>query len=227
MTSERDLVPSNRDADYWNQRFNSEDTPWELSAPSKVLFEALAALYSGKSPLQGVRVLLPGCGTGSDALELAKQGAYVVAVDWSAYACDRLQARLASLQSDGEAGRIRVLRGDFFSVSPEPVDLVCEHTFFCAINPGARQDYVSTVAAWLNPGGYLAGNFFVLPDEEARALPELSLTKDGQGPPFATTVNELHSLFSNHFAIVSLRPGSFGEPHRRPGMEWVGIFRRT
>jgi SAM-dependent methyltransferase len=227
VTTEQKLQQCFRDADYWEQRFDSGDTPWELCAPSKVLFEALAAAYTGERPLEGVRVLLPGCGTGSDALELAKHGANILAVDWSTYACNKLQDRLASLQPDGEMGNVAVLRGDFFKVSPESVDLVCEHTFFCALNPAARPDYVSTVAAWLKPGGYLIGNFFVLSDKEANALPELSLTKEGSGPPFATTVNEMHSLFSSHFTIVSLRPGSTGESNRRPGMEWVGIFRRT
>ncbi len=227
MTTEQKPQQYDRDANYWEQRFGSGDTPWELCAPSKVLFEALASVYMGEKPLQGVRVLLPGCGTGSDALELAKHGANVLAVDWSTYACSKLRDRLASLPSDGEVGKVTVLRGDFFKVSPRPVDLVCEHTFFCAISPAARPEYVSTVASWLKPGGYLIGNFFVLSDTEARALPDLSLTKEGRGPPFATTVGELHSLFSNHFAIISLRPGSTGEANRRPGMEWVGIFRRT
>ncbi len=215
-----------RDAVYWEQRFESSDTPWELGAPSKVLLEGLSILYRGQIALAGLTVLSPGCGTGSDAIALAQSGAAVIAVDWSTHACTRLQSRLSENKQDIGAGSIRVTQGDFFSLPAEQVDLVCEHTFFCAIDPVMRRDYVSIAHRWLKPGGYLVGNFFVLEPEAAKQLPGLSLTKEGVGPPFATTRDELHGLFSRYFTVVELRPASSGEEGRRPGMEWVGVFRK-
>jgi SAM-dependent methyltransferase len=172
-------------------------------------------------------VLSPGCGTGSDALALAKAGATVLAVDWSSHACARLQSRLSVGELEVGVGGIRVQHGDFFSLPAERVDLVCEHTFFCAIDPEARRNYVSTVYRWLKPGGYLVGNFFVLESEVAKDLPGLSLTKEGVGPPFATTVDELRDLLSGYFTIITLRPANSGEEGRRSGMEWVGVFQRA
>jgi hypothetical protein len=82
------------------------------------------------------------------------------------------------------------------------------------------------MAAWLVSGGYLVGNLFVLSEKEASVLPNLSLTSTGEGPPFATTMTELRRLLSSTFEEILLRPATRSEPDRRPGMEWVGIFRR-
>ena len=108
----------------------------------------------------------------------------------------------------------------------QQVDFISEHTFFCAIDPSARPQYVERMEVWLKPGGYLLGNFFVLSERDAGSLPGLSLTSTGEGPPFATTVSELRRLFASGFEEISLRPATTSEPDRRPGMEWIGIFRR-
>lgn len=215
-----------RDVNYWDQRFNSGDTPWELNAPSGALFEAVSAMYADERALQGVTVLSPGCGTGADALELARRGALVTALDWSPHACARLKERSARLRLPSFLGDVQVVHGDFFASSPNQVELVCEHTFFCAIDPVRRPEYVRAVIRWLQPGGYLIGNFFILPESEISELSELSLAKSGDGPPFATTESELLGLLNSHFDTVTLRPASKGEPGRRAGMEWIGIFRR-
>jgi SAM-dependent methyltransferase len=189
-----------------------------------VLLEAFKELTLRGEEIKGKRVLSPGCGTGSDALALAQLGARVLAVDWSPFALADLRARYkerASLE-----GSIEVDFGDFFALKPRPVDIVAEHTFFCAIDPTARQVYVNRIAEWIAPGGYLVGNFFVLSEEMAGTLPGLSLVPTGEGPPFATTVSELTQLLRPYFEEVLLRPASQSEPDRRPGMEWVGIFRR-
>lgn len=215
-----------RNVNYWDQRFNSGDTPWELNAPSGALFEAVSAMYPDGQALRGVEVLSPGCGTGADAVELARRGASVTALDWSPHACARLKERITQSNFESLLGAVQVVQGDFFASSPNQVDLVCEHTFFCAIDPVHRPDYAQAVLRWLRPGGHLIGNFFILSDSEISELSGLSLAKSGDGPPFATTERELVGLFNPHFNTVMLRPASQGEPARRAGMEWIGIFRR-
>lgn len=210
--------------EYWQGRFMSRDTPWELGHPSVVLLEAVDELARRGDDIRGKRILSPGCGTGSDAFALAERGARVLAVDWSPSALTAIQMRAQGLSP--ESGSIQVESGDFFLMTPQPVDVVAEHTFFCAIDPSARGRYVDRIRAWLTTGGYLVGNFFVLSDDDARMLPGLSLTSVGEGPPFATTVAELRRLLSPTFEEILLRPATRIEPDRRPGMEWVGIFRK-
>jgi cyclopropane fatty-acyl-phospholipid synthase-like methyltransferase len=210
--------------DYWQGRFIENDTPWELGHPSSALLEAFEYLEGQGVSVDGKRVLSPGCGRGSDAIALAERGARVVAVDWSPVAVEDIQARYRRLSHI--RGNVEVEAGDFFTLKPRPVDIVAEHTFFCAIDPTARERYVKRIAEWLVPGGYLVGNFFVLSEEEALALRGLSLTQSGEGPPFATTAEKLRALMEDRFDEVLLRPALNSEPDRRPGMEWIGIFRR-
>ncbi len=211
--------------EYWDGRFRAGDTPWELGAPSGVLFEACAELERLGVSLHGARVLQPGCGTGSDALELASRGASVVGVEWSQKVAEDLLKKSNGLSSVSE-GRFQVRVGDFFELIPEQVDIACEHTFLCALDPELREKYVQQIAAWVKPDGYLCGNFFIVSDEDAHRLPGLSLARDGAGPPFAITTTRLLSLLKGYFSPVVLRPGSNAGAGRRPGLEWVGVFRR-
>lgn len=215
---------------YWQGRFDVADTPWDLGHPSTVLLEAFDALAQLGTSVKGLRILSPGCGRGLDALALIGQGANVLAVDWSVTAVAecrrRYQEMSAQLDLSSHEGRLAIVAADLFAIPPTPLDCVAEHTFFCAIDPSARPRYVETMAAWLRSGGFLVGNFFILSDQEANALPALSLTREGEGPPFATTVDELESLLSPHFKRIVLRPSSQPEPERRPGMEWIGVFQR-
>lgn len=213
------------DQAYWQGRFTTGDTPWELGAPSTVLVEAVQELEERGISLQSAKVLSPGCGTASDALELARRGAHVVAIDWSTQALNEARSRYAALRSE-LAGTIDFRQGDFFSISPESVDVVCEHTFFCAIDPGMRRRYIDALSTWVKPKGFVVGNFFILDPAETQALPGLSLTKEGQGPPFASTREALEHLTMPHFEVIAMHPARNPEASRRPGMEWVCIFQR-
>jgi len=42
----------------------------------------------------------------------------------------------------------------------------------------------------------------------------------------AGTVKELEGLFTSNFEKIALYVAKHPDPDRRPGMEWVGIFRR-
>lgn len=213
------------DSGYWQDRFLSQDTPWELSHPSSVLIEALGELASREIPVKGAKVISPGCGGGEDALELVRRGAQVIAIDWSHEALKRISQKAAGLDEASRA-RISILEGDVFAVAPYGVDLVAEHTFFCAIDPSQRATYAHTMWNIIKPGGYLFGNFFILAEDDYRTLAGASLSPRG-GPPFATTERELRALLQSQFRTVVLRPAANPAPERRPGMEWVGLFERV
>jgi cyclopropane fatty-acyl-phospholipid synthase-like methyltransferase len=211
--------------EYWQGRFEVGDTPWELGRPSEVLLEACEELDAMGASLEGARVLSPGCGRGADALELVARGAKVVGVEWSDAVAQDLLSRYRAADIRG-GGSLEVRSGDFFTLDPEPLDIVCEHTFLCALDPSRRQEYARRIAAWLKPGGYLCGNFFIVSDAEARRLPGLSLTKEGAGPPFGITKDDLLELLSEPFSPLVLRPAQKAAINRKPDLEWVGVFRR-
>ena len=225
-----DRIPDTSDkpweaSSYWDGRFATLDTPWELGRPSSVLLEALDAAQGLGLSVRGARTLSPGCGRGEDAIALAERGAEVTALDWSQCAIAELSKRIESL-GPAVRGRITVASGDFFAEAPGPLDLVVEHTFFCALDPSRRPQYAEALGRIVRPGGFLVGNFFVVSEGEIGSLPNMSLTRQGVGPPFAATAEEIRGLFSPSFQLFELRPALHPEDDRRPGVEWVGILRR-
>lgn len=211
--------------EYWEHFYEIADTPWELGEVSPVLKEAVGEVLSFGDSLAARRLLLPGCGTGADAVWLAGQGASVVAVDFSARALAQVNARLSGLP-DVTQGRVSLKRADFFDGDYAGYDFVAEHTFFCAIDPTTRSRYASVVARALKPGGFLFGNFFILPEKELANLPSLALRHPDVRPPFIASEREVRALLSADFDVLTLRQARDPSPARSAGLEWVGVFRR-
>jgi hypothetical protein len=211
--------------EYWQHRFEVSDTPWDLGRASSVLIEAMHRADAFGLSVAGASAIIAGAGRGSDALELVRRGATVLAVEWSGIAASEMQTRY-NQQKRAMTGTLEVSRHDFFTLAPRLVDLAAEHTFLCAIDPSMRASYASTIAGWIRPHGLLIGNFFIISDEEAARLSNLSLTASGDGPPFGITAKELRALLTPYFEECLLEPSPIADPGRRLGLEWVGIFRR-
>lgn len=166
--------------DDWQERYRRGDTPWEKGLAHPALKEWLK-----RNPIAG-RVLVPGCGTGHDARALAAAGAEVVAIDVAPLA-------IAAAKTFPPSPKISYILGNFFDLPPlkERFDWIFEHTFLCAIERERRREYVQRVAALLKSGGRLLAIFFLDPDKEE------------DGPPYGCSIQELDSLFSPHFRLVS------------------------
>ncbi len=167
--------------DYWQQRYRSNDMPWDKGMPSPGLED-----YLNDRQLAG-KILLPGCGTGHDARLLATTSpqAKVVAMDIVPEAIE-----LARSQS-GEH-EIEFVVGDYLQPGKhllESFDWIIEHTLFCAIDPAERLAYVSATAQLLKPGGKYLAIFYLDPSGER------------DGPPFGTTKEELDRLFGANFQL--------------------------
>jgi SAM-dependent methyltransferase len=174
----------------WNERYRAGDAPWDKGRAHPLLSaeRLLPEDHAG-------RILLPGCGRGWDVDEWARQcpRAEIIGVDLSAIALGDAAARFA-----GRPG-IRFITGDFLdpaamAAAVGPVDVIWEHTCFCAIPPGRRPDYAATAGRLLRPGGLLAGVFF------------LDLDDGGSGPPWNCPEEELRRWFGADFEVEAPRP---------------------
>ncbi len=166
--------------DYWEQRYQTNDMPWEKGAPSPGLIDFLAT-QKGRT---GEKICVPGCGTGHDVRAWAVAGFEAFGFDIAPSA-----VRIAAERSRSAGTRANFQLANFLT-DPPPVlfDWIFEHTLFCAIQPDERNDYVRAVLRWLKPEGqYLAVNYLI-PDQD--------------GPPFGTTREELWQRFSPHFELV-------------------------
>ena len=188
----------------WQRHYEENDLGWDLGqvAPPFVKLWQEEKLPLGK-------VLVPGCGRGHEVVFLAENGFDVTAIDFSSGAVTYLKNALKKRNLEG-----RILHQDFFSLdeSHEGVyDLVLEQTFFCAISPKQRRDYVLNVSRILKPGGMLVGLFYH--------------TDEQGGPPYNTTREDIEMHFSKKFEIQELDKTSLSTEQRKD-KEWLGILKK-
>lgn len=191
--------------EFWNQRYLEKSTGWDKGRAAPPIARML------REPVlpAGSRVVVLGAGRGHEALESARAGLRVTAVDFA-------EEAVKHLRSAAEAAGlpIEVLQEDVFELGrrhPAAFDAALEHTCFCAIDPVRREEYVRAVVDALAPGGVFFGLFY------AHGRPG--------GPPITTSREEVERLFASHFALERLvtPPDSFAG---RAGEELEFVFRR-
>lgn len=195
----------------WEACYQSGETPWDHGSAAPPLLELLEKC--GSAIWLGGPVLVPGCGTGHDVRALADFGVPAHGLDLSVTALERARR----IPCEGSA---TYELGDFLDSAwraGKSFASIWEHTCFCAIDPKRRADYAESAAALLSPGGMLAGVFYLTPHDPGE--------DEDSGPPFKTSVEELHTLFSPWFELVEGWVPQSAYPGRE-GREWIGIFRR-
>jgi len=189
----------------WQQRYETQDTPWEKGVPHPGLVDFLR-----RQPIHG-RVLVPGCGTGHDVRAVAATADEVVGLDIA-------PAAIAAAKAHPEIGGERYVVGDLFALPASmrgAFDCVVEHTCFCAIPLERRADYAHAVAGALEPGGHLLAIFFLNPD----------MDPGESGPPFGVSTSELDNLFGPAFELLGEWPPTATYPGRE-GRELCRLYRR-
>ncbi len=195
----------------WEQSYQEQDTPWDLGEASPPL---IAVLNNEEIKLSvGQTALVPGCGYGHDAEALRRVGLEVTGLDLAPTALKSAEKLY------GES--VRWIEGDFLDTSmvqEHSVDMIFEHTCFCAIEPEQRRNYVESAKQWLVPGGFLLGVFFTdPPPREDGAL----------GPPFGVSLEELRGLFGESFTITRARSPDRSHPDRLGREVIVEMVRNT
>ena len=164
----------------WENRYLNNDIGWDLgtvSPPLKSYFDQLEN--------KNLKILIPGGGNSHEAEYLFNKGfVNVFLVDFSKTAIDNIKKRIPEFPSS------HLILGDFFDVY-DTFDLIIEQTFFCALNPNLRDQYVSKIYQLLTRGGVLTGLLFNVP-----------LNKDQ--PPFGGNKEEYVARFQSYFKIIKM-----------------------
>lgn len=191
------------DKDYWNERYLTNQTGWDIGGASTPLREYIDQLDN-----KDLKILIPGCGNAYEAAYLLEHGfRNVTLVDISELVVADVTKRYSSYKGKG----LTILCDDFFKLSGQ-YDLVLEQTFFCALDPSDRKRYVEKMASLIRPGGKLVGLLF------NRAF-------EG-GPPFGGSVDEYKLLFSGVFRLRVMEP-CFNSIKAREGSEVFMIGERV
>jgi SAM-dependent methyltransferase len=169
-------------ADFWNHRWKSGLTGWDIGYASPPLVEYMSQ-YEDKS----VSILIPGCGNSYEAENLlSKSFNDITLIDISEELTNRLRERFK------KTPQVKVIYEDFFNHVGQ-YDLILEQTFFCAQILERREEYVRHVASLLKRGGRLVGVLF-------------NVDFGKEGPPFGGDENEYRKLFSGLFDIRVMSP---------------------
>lgn len=194
----------------WNERYLSEDTPWEKGRPAPPLLELLER--KGAEIWGSGTVLVPGCGTGHDVRALAAAGQQVLGLDLA-------EEAIGKANTHPKSGNEEFEKGDFLDPSwqaGKSFSAIWEHTCFCAINPTCRQAYAEACANLIPAGGHLVGVFFLTAQEPGH---------EGEGPPFNSTIPDLDARFGPWFERIDAWVPKNSFPGRE-GDEWIAIYRR-
>ncbi|TKC01989.1 methyltransferase [Pedobacter cryotolerans] len=168
------------DQSFWNKRWENNQTGWDIRQASPAII-AYMAQYVNKD----AAILIPGCGNAHEAKWLLENDfTNITLIDIAPRAVAKLKEKYEKNQA------VKVILGDFFEHQGH-YDLIIEQTFFCAIDPKLRQNYVAQSSSLLKPNGKIIGVLF-------------SVTFEKAGPPFGGNTSEYQQLFENHFIIKKL-----------------------
>lgn len=186
------------DKEYWNLRYQTGQTGWDLGAISTPL-----KCYIDQLSNQNLKILIPGCGNGYEGLYLWSKGYK------NTFFLDLAPLALLNIHNKNpEIPQEQLLSQDFFQLQGQ-FDLILEQTLFCAINPNLRSQYAKKVFELLKPQGKLVGVLF---DKEF-----------SEGPPFGGNQNEYQQLFSKYFSNIQINRCYNSIPKRKDSELFVII----
>lgn len=190
----------------WDAMYREGTPPWDAGVPKR---ELVQVLEEKRVPVGTVLEL--GCGTGADAICLARRGFEVTAVDCSALALERAHTR-----AEMSGALVRFVLADVFNFGPKAgqFDFVYDGGLYHAIRQADLRRYLDLLWRVTKPGSYylcLAGN-----TEEER-----------EGGPPQVSEEQLRGELGRLFEFVHLRPFRFESPQNPQGyLGWSCLMRR-
>ena len=171
-------------AESWEKIYQTGDAGWDIGKAAPPFKEIVD---SHKALLPPGKLICFGAGKGHDAEFFASAGYEVTAVDFAPSA-------VAAIEEYAKTHtKLTAHEGDILDLPFEgEFDYVLEHTCFCAIPVNNRPRYADSAHKVLKKGGILFGLFY-------RFDPA-----DDQGPPFATSEEEIRCLFEEKFDILEI-----------------------
>jgi methyl halide transferase len=167
------------DKDYWETRYTNGETGWDvgkITTPIKA--------YIDQIKNKEIKILIPGAGN-SYEFEYLLENNFT-----NSFVIDIASQPIQNIKQRTNCSDNKLIEGDFFKYN-EKYDLIIEQTFFCALNPDLREQYVKKMHDLLNEKGKLVGLLFQFPLTEV-------------GPPFGGSIEEYKKIFSNYFEIKTL-----------------------
>lgn len=186
------------DDQYWNNKYQVNETGWDIGYPSPSFVEYFKEIDKNS------KILIPGCGHSYEGEALHKMGfTNITLLDFA----ETSKANFLKRYPDFPEHQFIV--GDFFDTS-DNYDFILEQTFFCALAPTKRTDYLEHMQKLLNPNGKLVGLLF-------------DATLNNDHPPFGGSKELYESMFGLYFKEVSMTPCKNSIPPRAGKELWIEV----
>ena len=193
----------------FNERYKTGDTPWELNAPDKNLIHFIQ--HNKLGPFKALDI---GCGTGSNAIWLAKQGFNVTGSDFSSLAIE--EAKTKTLKS---GLNINFFVTDFLKDHVGAADFEflfdrgCFHSFDLEED---RKRFANNAHAHLIKNGIWLS--FIGNADEIR--------KKGEHGPPQRKASDIVNAVEPFFEILSLVSGFFDSKRENPSRNWICAMKK-
>ena len=190
----------------WDAMYRDGTPPWETGRPAGELIRVVK-----EGIVRPVPALEIGCGSGADAVYLARRGFDVTAIDSSPIALERARTR-----AEREGAWIRFILEDVFhfAQTSEPFDFVYDAGFYHFIRQSDLDRFLDLLWRVTRPGTLyltLAG----------------SVGEEAEGGPPQVSEDEIRFELGRLFEFVHLRPFRLESPSRREGyLGWSCLMRR-
>jgi SAM-dependent methyltransferase len=176
---------------YWTSRYKENKLGWDIGYPAPSITQFMDQVEDKE-----LNILIPGCGNAYEAAYLWKNGFHnVYLLDFSAIPLRKFAEEHPDFPED------QLLNIDFFKVKGK-FDFIIEQTFFCALHPELRTEYVEKMKDLLKPSGHLIGLLFNIP------------LNDDQ-PPFGGNKDLYEKLFTDYFEIQKMATSYNSIPERQ------------
>lgn len=167
-------------SNYWQERYQNNEIGWDVGT----ITDPLKA-YIDQIEDKSIKILIPGAGNSYEFEYLINNGFNnVFVLDIVNPPLENIKTRIPNCNPN------QLILSDFFEHNAQ-YDLILEQTFFCALEPALRANYVQKMKSLLKPNGKIAGLLFQFPLTEV-------------GPPFGGSKEEYIRLFENDFEIKTL-----------------------
>lgn len=188
--------------DYWTFRYQHNSIGWDVGEITKPLKQYLDQIDN-----YWLNILIPGSGNSYEAQYALNKGFLNTNIlDISSLPLNKFQLINPNFPDN------QIHHADFFN-HEDQYDLIIEQTFFCALPPGRRPDYVKKMKSLLKPGGKLVGLLFNKHFEKP-------------GPPFGGSETEYRELFQKDFRILKMETCYNSIPPRQ-GQELFFILQKN
>ncbi len=195
---------------HWDRRYIEGDLPWDAGVVEMALARVLESLALTRG-----QALEIGCGTGTNAIELARRGFRVIAIDVSQKAIEVAAQKADAEGVDGIEFRACDVLAEM-PVAPASVDFAFDRGCLHSFSPAQRPVVAWHMAQVIRPGGWwltLCGSA----DE-----------RTDHGPPRMTAAH-LTAVLEPLFEIHELRRGRFTHHPKAEGggaLKWGALVRR-